>query len=1300
MMNKILDRFFQQTQSKSESDITTGALGGMKVILSLYTQISTTKCIIDCTQTQLMMSSGRERGDSYHFSPYQFLVEIRVSVLSVVRSIWNSSIVEMPGSSIVKCLIDILRSILEADQEHGAFKKGESIPTRAKAYFEVYSISSNREASLQARSVSPDLAREALYRCLNNREAADEYCDAHINQPGLARLPIPAYDQEKKKSPAPSPSPARQSRESQETIADAEDASQDDATVSTADSSTAQTTTFDDNAGDSAVEVATSQASLSGARASLDQQRGSSATLIPGDVSDQQNTDTVVEADEGENMAMSIDNLLNLSEPGITQSAPIVESQDNPESRPASSSNLLRLPDSANPDTVVTIEELNEARNDIRKDLIDHVLDMLSAHDHLTFDLSDLVVTAASKAHDPNAMRREIGATLVQSLISFQLEEDFSRMGLKIASYANLLAILIQQKDFYDSALEELKGNFSQLLGFIKIFPQPIAEEESPWVGQILLVLEKLLAEEAQPQQIKWTPPSLEWDDSEEPVVEMDTTSIPFEDKTQLFEAVMEILPKIGKDSSLALSVVRMLVILTRNRGIADLLADKRNLQRLFVMVKQLAGVTDEKFHKSFMLILRHIVEDDEMIKETMRTEIISFFKPTRSRLQDTTSYTRHMSHLVIRSPSLFLEVTNEKLKLQGYDPSQRPQTIVLKADKEEPQTQPDTSDAMPNSLGSTGSQAEDNDSSETIHPSTEEPTQSSVKEDRTKTSELKAPILERPDGVTHYLLSQLLSFKDVEDNDSEGTQKTIVKTAPPIARNVDDETPNSSPSSSRSPTPALAEADKKPEKAEYKAEQHPIYNYRCFLLQCLTELLMSYGIAKIEFINFSHKSATKLMTPSKPRSNVLNYLLSVLIPVATLNRPDSISSKKKHGLSHWAMCVVVALCLKPNSRHNLGDDVEEEPDSDLLFIRKFVLEHALKTFKDAQVSSDPIESKYARLLSLSDLFNRLLIGHIMPNNPMHANPSPSSTKKEIARIMFEKNFISTLTGSIADIDLNFPNSKRAVKYILRPLKTLTEVAINLSQNSDITTTPGQTDEDEISTASSVSDQDDDREETPDLFRNSTLGILDPNREEESSSVSSDEEEEMYDDEYDEGMEYDEELERDGDEVISDEDEEVGDQGPVEGLPGDGGLDLGVIIDNPEDDDDATDEDDSEDSDDEMGDDEVEIIDEITGDDENDSLDGGDEEDWQDEDDGIEEYPEDDEMDQDVDESHVHRDHDHEPSMEEARDLLMDLQNAGAAPPPGIFDLEMDIENERYIADIVRDEEEGEWLKSQNNTNS
>ncbi len=211
---------------------------------------------------------------------------------------------------------------------------------------------------------------------------------------------------------------------------------------------------------------------------------------------------------------------------------------------------------------------------------------------------------------------------------------------------------------------------------------------------------------------------------------------------------------------------------------------------------------------------------------------------------------------------------------------------------------------------------------------------------------------------------------------------------------------------------------------------------------------------------------------------------------------------------------------------------------------------------------------------------------------------------------MFEKGYVSALTASIADIDLNFPSAKRAVKYILRPLKTLTTTAINLSDLSLISATPGQNEEDDIESATSVSEHEDEREETPDLFRNSTLGMFEPGREEDSSesedgmlainillinSLTIVDDEEMYEGEYDDEMDYEEDGPEDDEDNISDEDEEIEGMGPIEGLSGDHGVDVEVIMeDDDEDDEDGSsgDDDDSDEHDSEDDDARVEIIDE------------------------------------------------------------------------------------------------------------
>ena len=1238
----VLEVFFEEAKSFSSDGSNakdpvdgaarlTSAYGGIKIILNFYSQIVSTKPIVESTQTVAIASNDRDRGHPHFFSPSQFLVELRMAVLPVVRSMWASEFVDKASASIIKCIIDILRTILDGGEEQGALRKGEKVPNRMKIPFKKYSIHGDKVSTLTEKGYSIEKAREALYRCMNSVATADEYCRAQKGFSRVAAHPIPSYDRETPASTTPVQTPAPQDLEA----------------IVPHPSNAAQS---DEDPGLPSVEQLLPLVNASEEAQAVNDSTTPARSAAPTPAPGLQNES---DSNAGDAMSISIDNLFNRTDP-VTG--------DASRSRPSSSTPQNTI-DAGKPLEMVTINELDDERTAVRKNLIDRALNLLNVHDEVTFELSDLINSAATKADDAPTMRKEAGQTLIQSLISFQMEDDFRPLGKQVAACANLLALILQDQAFYEATSEELKENFSHLLGFIRIFPNQPVDEPSPWIGQILLVLEKILAEDVQPYQIQWSPPNPDGTNAESPVASIPDPLLAFDDKQQLFTAITEILPRIGKDESLALSVVRTLVILTRNQTIASQLGEKSNIQRLFLMIKQLAGITNERLQSSFMLLLRHIVEDDDTIKQIMRSEILATFE-TRRVPTDTTGYVRTMYHLALRSPELFIEITNEKVEIKNYDASHQPQNLVLKPEVTIP-TPPEESDPPEEKLEQDAEKSKGNAANDTAQPSTEEGSTAMVQ--KSKASETRAPVVQHPSGVIHYLLCELLTYKEVNDKDQVSAAKPS-----PVQDGVrelesDVEMDDGvTPTVAVSPQSAESNSNKK-DKLEFKPEQHPIYIYRCFLLQCLTELLRCYNRTKIEFVNFSRRADGKATTPSKPRSSVLNYLLNDLIPVGTLNHEETINFRKKCNTSNWAMSTIVSLCLRTdeNGYAKKRGSMEEEDDTDLQFVRRFVLEHALKAYKDANTSDEALDIKYARLLCLADLFNRLLTGRVVQN--VSAQPSELSTgpQKLIAKIMYGKEFISALTSSIADIDLNFPGSKRAVKYILRPLKQLTQTAIMVSETSEDSPTTGQTDDDEISTATSVSEMDEEREETPDLFRNTTLGMFEPGREEESSSDSSDDDEDMYDDEYEEGMEYEEEMEHDG-EVVSD-DEEIEGVGPMEGMPGDASMNVEVVI-NGEDDEidvDSDEDDDDQDSEEELDeeDEEVEVIDEITGDDENDSLAGADEEAWQDEEEA-EEYSEENGMDGGFGPS------------QDPESALRDMAREFADAPAALRDIALDLEAE------------------------
>ncbi|KAF2470719.1 uncharacterized protein BDR25DRAFT_261873 [Lindgomyces ingoldianus] len=1121
------------------------SLGGIKIILAFYGQITSTKLVNEAPQTTSMQSRPErdlDRPDFFLAAP--FLVEMRYAVIKPVEKIWNSELIDKATTSIVKTSISILKTVLDGDTENGAYKSADKIPKRSKPRIKPWEPRSEDHLQrLKEGGYEESLALEALYRCCDNYTTAREYCQNQTRHARASRNPLPTYEVERRS--LPNTTPSRAEVIVPETV--------DNASVSTGNDA-------DDSEDPEAPD--SHSVEMEDVDEHQDGEEGSSKTPVP-----------------------------DIQVPGPA---------DTLWNGPA----YLTRMNVGNSSDYVAVDALDEERANLRKTLIDRSLDILNSHDDVTFELADLISAAVAKAPEPAAMRTEIGSTLVQSLISLQTGDDFRENGKKIAASAHLLALVIQDKEFYNSIVDELKESFAVLLEFIKIFPDQSQEECSPWIGSVLLIVERLLAEDQLPCQIQWTPPTAE-DHEETTVEQLPDPIVSMDEKNQMFDAILEILPRIGKDESLALSIIRVLVMLTRSRTMGLRLSEKRNIQRLFLMIKQLAGITNEGLRSAFMLVLRHIIEDDIIIRQIMRSEIQTMFESRDRRQTDTTGYTRQMYYLALRAPEIFVEITNEKLQLARFDPNQRPQTLVLK--KEEPPIQHAEASGPE---GSSNAKSEEHGTPK----ASDEPKNGPFIE-RTKTSDLKLPVVENPDGVIHYLLCELLAYKEVDDK--VDVSKDMEKT---------NEAQESSQPASGPPSgsPGSSTEQSKPEKIAFKADAHPIYIYRCFILKCLAELLQSYNRTKIEFINFSRKADPHTMTPSKPRSGVLNYLLNALVPVGTLNHEGDLVLKKKVATSNCAIDVIVSLCAKTGEngfpKLGLGSSPYIETEPDLLFVRKFVLEHALKAFRDASASDEPLDMKYSRLLNIADIFSKM-VSQRSDGTMLSQNAELTPALKQMAKIMYEKNFITILNAAIADIDLNFPNAKRAVKYILKPLKWLCAVAVDLSTQYDTSSTPETTDEYEISTAS-----DDDlvgptREETPDLFRNSTLGMYEPPHESESETSEDEEDDEMYDDQYADEMEYDEEM---GDEdVISDEDEEMGDMGPIEGLPGDGGINVEVMLDDGEDiisdEEDGTEEDDEDDEDegdedeDDMNDMEgIEDMEEITGDDENASLVDGGEDDWSD----------------------------------------------------------------------------------------
>jgi E3 ubiquitin-protein ligase HUWE1 len=474
-------------------------------------------------------------------------------------------------------------------------------------------------------------------------------------------------------------------------------------------------------------------------------------------------------------------------------------------------------------------------------------------------------------------------------------------------------------------------------------------------------------------------------------------------------------------------------------------------------------------------LILRHVIEDPSVLQHVMKQEIKRFFAQPRTRIVDV---------------GVFVQVSQSLCKLQH--PYASIHHLTLK------------DDAASMDVNSTERKEEADGSDMQVDISSASPASTEAME-----------------NVVHFLVSELMKASKAS---SDATASSLTSSGKPrdLSTSVDMDAPTTSAKGPNDSIDTTKDIDR--------------HFYSCFLMQCLTELLFSYDSCKVAFLSYSPKKRSQ-QTPAKEgakhRTAALQFLLSDLISFGTISQTDP-DLRNRHLLCSWAMSVVVALCVDSSSASEAKD-----VSPDLVSVRKFVLEAVSRAIKDLP-PSESLDSRYGRLFALSDLCHRLLTVRF---NTAGRKPQ-DETPTHIAKVMLEKNFVSTLTNALAEVDLNFPNVRSLVAAILRPLEHLTKIAIKMSRASDKSKDSAEGKANSVGSLASEEEEDDGedmedagREETPDLYRNSSLGMYGGEMEDVHYSPENETGEDEEDEDEDVEMDFGEETGSD-DTSNTDEEEE------------------------------------------------------------------------------------------------------------------------------------------------------------------
>lgn len=319
---------------------------------------------------------------------------------------------------------------------------------------------------------------------------------------------------------------------------------------------------------------------------------------------------------------------------------------------------------------------------------------------------------------------------------------------------------------------------------------------------------------------------------------------------------------------------------------------------------------------------------------------------------------------------------------------------------------------------------------------------------------------------------------------------------------------------------------------------------YTGYLVECLLELVSSYPSCKQDMISFQVPKDIEFhytpdMVPHSDRS-IVYVLLNILVPYGAINTRTDLERKKK-GIYIWTTGLLVAMCYdtmhasntREHEERQEGDDDEhleqeneEQPhaveeiqqveqestehqetvstkrEDVLTHVRSHVLQAIAGCFEYYTVTSAKRSSKkYLKYYSLSELCHHILNARPAAINPDYIPPAGNKDANVVAlsKLMLENNFVPLLVNAIQDVDVNYPHAKTILNALLRPLERLTKTATRLPP--DAVHIPEIEQEGNVMNEEDQEDQEDDyrtfrRSESPveevdEIYRNSSLAMLD-----------------------------------------------------------------------------------------------------------------------------------------------------------------------------------------------------------------
>lgn len=557
-------------------------------------------------------------------------------------------------------------------------------------------------------------------------------------------------------------------------------------------------------------------------------------------------------------------------------------------------------------------------------------------------------------------------------------------------------------------------------------------QANADWFPHALLGLERIVAAHHLPVVQELTVPTV--------TLPIKTVPAVLHINDALYDTLFETLTSIQKLTNplSGYAVAKLLLVYASDPMYAEKVIESGIISQIVGLVSKIDSegeISAPQFQNTFACLSRRCFESTSILQDTVVKEIEKIFTSKRngskSRAKDLVVILKEMYPVLMRAPDLFVEEFIKRARFNEFADPLRSLSVVY-------------------------NESTDKDILMTDADSNEKQSKSDTTAQQSETASLT-----NKTGIVHVILTELMSASKENWFDD----------------------------------PELTPEEQKKKEREMKDSEIPrpdkvnvLKNKNCahiiFLLRLLTELLSSYKQSKLEFLTFSKKQLFQNLVdePVKPRSTSLNFILhQFLLAPAVKSLTEHCHKVRRDAVGKQAAKTIQAFVSTLESKDMVSDPKRVDPD--FTFIRKFTIDSVHKILREINNSTPVLEFRYRKLVSLTQLVTVVLT---VSKEKLVDSTVVQYDNYHMAKIILDSGLSDTYCQILADIDLNYPEYFFSLESIVNVLNSLGNIKAHRQDLFRESQPPNTLDEEEVE-----EDENDYREETPDLFQNSTLGMYD-----------------------------------------------------------------------------------------------------------------------------------------------------------------------------------------------------------------